>query len=170
MSSLLFSRRDVVAVLGSLASGTGIAAAWAEPPVYKRFRAVQVDVKPLAATGDTISARVISETIPPWIERYFGPYLAPGDRSAPLLIIRVKSLSFGLEGSANGPYGNGAMDYVEGEGVVTGAGGKTVATYPLGCSLFTNVDVYDTSGAYTRHRIESLGQALAEFLPGKMGL
>ena len=87
-----------------------------------------------------------------------------------MLVIRVKTLTFGVEGSANGPFGNGAMDYVEGEGVVIGPGGRAVATYPLGCSLYTNVDVYDTSGAYSRHRIESLGQALAEFLPGKMGL
>ena len=62
------------------------------------------------------------------------------------------------------------MDYVTGEGVVIGPGGRTLSSYPLTCSLYTNVDKNDVSGAYTRNRIASLGQALAQFMPGKLGL
>jgi hypothetical protein len=170
MSTFIMNRRSALALLGAAVLGPGCATTSAGPSPFRRFRAVQVDVRPLAATGDTYSADVLAQTMPPWIQRYFGPYIAPGDKSAPLLILRVQSLTFGLPGSANGPNGNGAMDYSVGEGVVIGNGGREVATYPLTCALFTAVDLNDITDNYTRHRVESLGQALAQFLPGKMGL
>jgi hypothetical protein len=137
---------------------------------YDRLRAIKLDVTPLRQNGDAISAQVIAETMPPFLQRYFSPYLAPGDRAAPTLVVRVRSMSFGIGGSANSPFGNGAMDSIEGDGVIIGAGGRAVATYPITCSLYTNVDEYDPSGNYWRRRISSLGQAVAQFLPSKMGL
>jgi hypothetical protein len=170
MRSFMMSRRSALALFGAAALGPGCATTSTGPSPFRRFRAVQIDVGPLAANGDTISADILAQTMPASIPQYFGPYLAPGDKSAPVLVLRVRSLSFGLQGSANGPNGNGAMDYAEGEGVVLGNGGREVATYPLTCALFTTVDMNDMTGEYTRHRVASLGQALVQFLPGKMGL
>jgi len=169
METNLFSRRSALAALGLAALAPGCASTASGPALYRKFRAVQIDVKPLAAF-DPFSASVIAEATPQWIPRYYGSYLAPGDASAPVLVLRYEQLSFGVAGSANAPYGNGAMDYVTGEGVVLGPGGRTLSTYPLTCSLYTNVDENDVSGAYTRNRIASLGQALAQFMPGKLGL
>jgi hypothetical protein len=131
---------------------------------------VKVDVAPLRETGDTIPAGVIAETMPSFLQQYFAKYIAPGDRSAPTLVARVKSLSFGIGGSTSPMFSNSAMDYAEGEVVVIGAGGRTIATYPITVSLLTHVDDFDPSGNYERRRIASLGQAVAQFLPGKMGL
>jgi hypothetical protein len=171
MSSMLLSRRGALLTLGAAALGPGCASTAASgPALYKQFRAVQVDVKPLAATGDTISAGVIAETAPAWVQHYFGPYIAPGDKSAPTLVIRYQMISFGMEGSAAGVFNNGAMDYIQAEGDVIGAGGRTLSTYPLTCSLFTVVDLNDPSGNYERRRITNLGQAVAQFMPGKIGL
>jgi hypothetical protein len=169
METNLFSRRSALAALGLAALAPGCASTASGPALYRKFRAVQIDVKPLAV-ADPFSAGIIAETTPQWIPRYYGSYLAPGDASAPVLVLRYEQLSFGLPGSANGPYGNGAMDYVQGEGVVIGPGGRTLSSYPLTCSLYTNVDEYDVTGAYSRARIASLGQALAQFMPGKLGL
>jgi hypothetical protein len=169
MESNLFSRRSALAALGLAVLAPGCASTSNGPALYRKFRAVQIDVKPLAAF-DPFSASIIAQATPQWIPRYFGPYLAPGDASAPVLVLRYEQLSFGLPGSANGPYGTGAMDSVTGVGVVMGPGGHVLSTYPLTCSLFTNVDENDASGAYSRNRIASLGQALAQFMPGKLGL
>lgn len=171
MSSMLLSRRGALLTLGAAALGPGCASTASGPALYNKFRAVQVDVKPLAATGDTFSAGVIAETAPAWVQHYFGPYIAPGDRSAPTLVIRYQMISFGTEGSAASAINsNGAMDYIQAEGDVIGAGGKTLSTYPLTCSLFTVVDLNDPSGNYERRRIGNLGQAVAQFMPGKIGL
>lgn len=172
MSSLLMSRRSAILTLGAAALSAGWAGkAASEPALYKHFRAVQIDVKPLAQTGDTISAGVIAETAPAWIPRYFGPYIAPGDRNAPTLVIRYQMISFGVEGSAGGGMNsNGAMDYIQAEGDVIGAGGRTISSYPLTCSLFTMVDMNDITGVYEHTRIANLGQAVVQFMPGKIGL
>lgn len=171
MQADLLSRRSALIGLGAVVLLPGCAATTASgPALYKKFRAVLVDVKPLAAGGDTFSARVIAETAPNWVSTYFASYLAPTDPSAPVLVLRYQQLGFGNPGSANGPNGNGAMDYVEGEGVVLGPAGRTLTSYPLTCSLYTNVDEFDPSGNYIHNRVASLGQALVQYMPGKIGL
>ncbi len=122
MQIVPFSRRSLLLAFGAAALGaTGVSTSRAATP-FTRIRAVKIDTKPLAANGDTFSAAVIAETAPAWVPQYFGPYLAPGDSSAPTLTIRYSLISFGIPGSANSPNGNGAMDYVEGEGVLIGRG------------------------------------------------
>ena len=81
MSEILISRRAMA--LGLTAAIIPLSA-WAQGEGLT-FRAVEVDVRPLWATGDTVSADVIAQELPSALRAELGAHLVPGDRNAPIL-------------------------------------------------------------------------------------
>jgi len=171
MRSSLVSRRFAIHSLAALAILPLAARASESLGAQTRFRAIRVDVSPLRRTGDRISADFIARTLPGFLQQYFAAYLAPGDNRAPVLVARIDSVQYGLAGGASLPgTGSGAMDYIEGAGVVIGGGGREVASYPLMSSMTARVDLLDVTGQAVTTRMTNLTQSFAQWLPGKMGL
>lgn len=167
MSKTLVSRRATLTALASLVTLPALAQPAAAPTTH--FRAIEVDLGPLRASGDSESAAVMAKELPGWLQHYFAAYLTPGDRRAPILRARVDSVSYGIAGSA-GPMFNSTMDYVEGAGVVIGGSGRQVASYPITSAVLAHPDLTDVTGQSAHIRISNLAQSFAQGLPGKMGL
>jgi hypothetical protein len=157
------SRRAVLACLASITAFPA-AAVFAAPA--QRFRAIEVDVSPLRATGDTITAQWLAKDLPELLNQAFANYLAPGDRGAPVLVARIDSVSYGTSGSAMQSTIS-THDFIEGAAVV-GSGGRK-QTYPL--STFTDVGApLITTPNGGELRALALAQVFASYLPRQIGL
>jgi hypothetical protein len=163
---LRLARTVVLAVAAILAASLGAAPAHAQA----RFRAIEVDVAPLRQGGNTEAAERVARELPPLLQKSFAAHLAPADRSAPVLCARIDFVTLGMAGSAGGPHSIMATDFIEGAGVVIGAGGRVIASYPLTSNLTAPVPFNDISGEGNRLRFSNLESSFAQWLPGKMGL
>jgi hypothetical protein len=127
------SRRAVLAGLAGLAL-TSLATLPAAAQ-QARFSRVVIDTSPLAASG----AGQLGENIKPMlyagVMRAMAPYMAPKDRSAPVLVVTIKSLqlpSYGGEEDHTrfGLGGGGSRDYLD-TTVTVVSGRQVLASYPL---------------------------------------
>jgi hypothetical protein len=170
MDKRLVTRRAALTALAALAAAPGMA--WAGPAAV-RFSEIRIDVSPLRRNGDGDFADWAAAVLPGALRQAFAPYLAPGDRSAPILVVRIDQLFLGPQHS--GGFGGNpvldAIDGVEGEGIVMSRGGQQLASYPLysavGADAYLNMP-YQLDIA--RRRVETLARSFAQWLPGKMGL
>ncbi len=165
MASSKISRRTALATLAAALSWPACAAKAAP----WTFRAVEVDVSPLRRAGDTITADWLAEDLPGLLSESLGARLTPGDRRAPTLRARVDSVTFGPRPSGSHHGGSGAIDFIEGAGVVVGGSGREVATYPFLSSSLAHPDNFDVTGVAARLRVSNLARSFAYWLPGKIG-
>ena len=170
MNSRFFSHRIAISMMAAmLATSVGPFCA-ASVEAQSRFRAIEVDVSPLREGGAADAADLIARELPPLLQKSFAAHLVPGDRAAPILRARIDFVTLGMEGSAGGPHSIMAADFIEGAGVVIGAGGRVIASYPLLSNLTAAVPFNDVGGEGNRLRISNLESSFAQWLPGKMGL
>jgi hypothetical protein len=134
------------------------------------FRAIEVDVSGVRASGDSTSARWVAEELPADLRKTFAAHLSPGDRGAPILRARVDLVTLGANGSGGGLNSTQAVDYIEGAGEVIGPGGRAVASYPLLSAVHAYPGDIDANGVSGRVRVSNLALSFANWLPGKMGL
>lgn len=127
-----------------LLAGSG--AVW---PAFARSRIV-VDVSPLRRAGDSTDADYLARVLPGYLAEYFGP---GHDVS-----VRIDSVTYGPPGS-NGTSSDGAVDWIEGVGVVDGR------SIPLTCSNVTSVSFPDPTGYAAHQRQDDLARAFAHWLP-----
>jgi len=168
MDKVVLTRRALAAALAALAAAPGIAAA-ATSLSGTRFREIRVDVAPLRANGSGDLADWIAAELPALLAKAFAAHLAPGDRNAPILRARVDLVTLGRPGSLMSfPLVGDTTDYIEGAGVVVGASGREIASYPLMASLDASSKI--VTGAELRLRVSQLAQSFAYWLPGQMGL
>jgi hypothetical protein len=170
METVPFTRRAILSSLAALAVAPGLALA--QPATGMRFRDIRVDVGPIRATGNEDIANWVAEVLPGQLHHYFGPYLAPGDRSAGTLVARVDEVFLGaLHSGGFGSPASDAIDGIQGVGIVLGPHGQQVGSYPLYSAV--GADVYlnwPYQRDITRRRVQTLAQSFAQWLPGKMGL
>jgi hypothetical protein len=137
-----------------------------------RFRAIKVDVSPLAENGLGPEASWMAEYLPGRLQAAFAGRMAPRDGAAPSLVVRIDRVYLGASGGGGTqPFGDsGARDNIEGVGMVVAPNGKVVASYPLFSTLiaFTGGSVYEVGTE--RARVGVLASSFAQWLPGKMGL
>jgi hypothetical protein len=156
-----------LAVLGSAGNAAPLA-----PGVH--FRAIKVDVTPLDREVGEPTAGLIAQALPAALQTAFASRLAPGDRSAPTLVVRIDKVFLGASGNALlGPSAAAeALDNIEGAGIVVGSNGGTLGTYPLFVPLnsFTGGVNYEATPAVLQNRLAGLAQSFAYWLPGQMGL
>ncbi len=167
MGELQLTRRAVLAALGFAAAAT---AAKAQSTGF-RFREIRVDVSPLHAMNQDDEAAWVAAVLPGYLRQTFAKYLAPGDRSADVLVARIDDVSLGAAGEGGVPWGSDTRDEIEGVGLVLDARGRQVNSYPLFASIWAQSGV--TSPYRTdieRRRAETLALGFAQWLPGKMGL
>jgi hypothetical protein len=170
MSSFEISRRKAIAWFAESAVLPLLAGEAALAQSGPRFRAIEVDVSGVRESGDVDSADRIARALPALLQTSFASRLAPGDRRAPILRARIDFVTYGSNGSAGGPDPTVAMDSIEGVGIVIGAGGRAIASYPLRATLVAHPDILDASGVSGRQRTYNLAQSFAQWLPGKMGV
>jgi len=161
------SRRSVMAALAGAAAFP--AAAFGEQPAL-RFRAIEVDVTGVRESGDSTSADWVARVLPAFLNKSFASRLTPGDRHAPVLLARIDLVTLGTEGSSGGFNSTQAVDYIKGAGVVIGAGGRTIASYPLESAVHAYPAEFSASGVTGHQRIDNLALSFAQWLPGQMGL
>ena len=172
MGELQWTRRAALAAL-SLAAASAAMKASAAPLGDVRFREIRVDVSPLRAKNEDDEARWVAAVMPGYLRQAFAKYLAPGDRSAGILVARIDDVAIGTAGSrmSIGFLSNDTTDGIEGAGVVLDGRGRVVNSYPLYSSL--GADSLQNSPYQTdilRRRVETLAASFAEWLPSKMGL
>ncbi|HLJ70004.1 MAG TPA: hypothetical protein VKU03_01720 [Roseiarcus sp.] len=169
------SRRGVMALIAMgaiLASSTGGAETPPPLPPNTHFKAIRVDVAPLLANSGEPTAGWMAQSLTGPLQAAFAAHLAPGDRAAPTLVVRIDNVFLGESGNGVAGFTGDvtARDNIQGAGVVVGPDGRTVAVYPLFSVLYnytggTNFEM----GSY-RRRIAELAQSFAQWLPGQMGL
>jgi hypothetical protein len=141
-------------------------------PPGAHFRAIKVDVSPLAGSVGEPTAGWMAEALPGPLQAVFGNRLAPGDRSAPTLVVRIDRVFLGQSGNGIGDAtgADRARDNVEGAGIVVAPDGRTIATYPIFDVLYnyTGGSNYEVGTAH--RRVNELAGGLARWLPGQMGL
>jgi hypothetical protein len=130
-----------------------------------RFRAIEVDVAPLRRAGHSQLADWLAADLPGDLRRSFASHMAPGDRNAFILRVRIDSASQGRVRRER----QRARDQIAGVGLVIGAGGRRIASYPLSTSVTANV-AQRGPATLSRSRVASLGNAFASRLPGAMRL
>ena len=172
MGELQWTRRAALAALTMAAASAAVTAS-AAPASEFRFREIRVDVSQLIAKDETDEAHWVEAVLPGYLKRTFGKYLAPGARSAGVLVARIDAVTIGTAGSrmSLGFLSSAATDGIEGAGVVLDAHGRVVGSYPLYSSV--GADSLQNSPYQTdiiRRRVETLAASFAEWLPGKMGL
>jgi len=160
------TRRAALTLLAS-AAAFPVAAVQAAPGM--KFRAIEVDVSPLRASGDAITAQWLAEDLPGLLRAAFAGDLAPGDRSAPVLVARIDSVAYGTPGSSGGSFMVSTMDYIEGAAVVK-LGGRTQATYPLTTSASVLGQSLPPTENVGKLRADALAGVFARYLPGQIGL
>ena len=102
-----------------------------------RFKAIKVDVSALAGKGLGPEASWLEQDLPGPLRAAFAGRLAPGDRAAPTLVVRIDNVILGQSGGGGtNPFGaTAARDDIEGAGVVVAPNGRPIATYPLFTTL-----------------------------------
>jgi hypothetical protein len=170
------SLRRAFAAMGLAGAAALASTAFAEnaPPLGAgaHFRAIKIDVAPAAQYGNGPLANWAAEALPASLQAAFAGRIAPGDRSAPTLIVRIDRISLGQ--SQNGIFGPGAAvqarDYIEGAGLVIGPNGQTLAAYPLFDVLYNYTGGSNYEVGTEPRRVAELARSFAYWLPGKMGL
>jgi hypothetical protein len=175
MGKSIFLRRAVAAV-GFIGVGLVAQAAFPEsaPPLSSdaHFRAIRVDVAPLANNAGDPTATWMAQALPGPLNAVFASRLAPGDRSAPTLVVRIDSVFLGESGNGifDATGADRARDNVQGVGIVVAPNGRAIASYPIFDVLYNYTGGSNYEVGTERRRINDLAASLAHWLPGQMGL
>ena len=170
------SRRRATAALGLAATFVFASAVLAQESLPlgsgAHFRAINIDVSKAAEYGGLPEANWAAEALPAPLHEAFAGRIAPGDRSAPTLVVRIDRILLG--NSQNGIFSAGAAvearDYIEGAGVVVGPNGQTLGVYPLLDVVYNYTGGSNYEVGTGERRVGVLARSFAQFLPGKMGL
>jgi hypothetical protein len=162
----------VGAAAGLLAFSALSAAESAPLPPNAHFRAIKVDVSPIAESVGDPTAAWLAQALPGELQTAFANRLAPGDRSAPTLVVRINRVFLGT--SDNGVVGPAgaveALDHIDGSAAVVGPNGSDLGDYPLFVPLQNYTGGVNYEMGTERRRIGELAHAFAYWLPSQMGL
>jgi hypothetical protein len=171
MVASAMTRRGALAALGAFGLSLTCAASGALAQNALRFSNIRVNVEPLRAlTGDPTAAwmeQALEQALP----RALGPHLAPGDRSAPILEVRIDWIYLAPSPGGPGPRGS-AQDTIIGSFLVRGRQGGIESEIPLRAisSYYPSaVDQALVERAY-HGRVAALGQIFAGWAPRELGL
>jgi hypothetical protein len=167
MPSHALTRRAALSAFGALALAPGIA--FGQPGV--RFRGIQVDVGPLRASAGDPTAAWVEEALPGLLAQALGPYIAPADRNAAVLVARIDFVFLGPSSGGTGPLGS-SQDTIGGVLLVHGRRGSISAETPLrAISTYYPMAVDQALRVQSNHdRIVALSQNFAQWTPRELGL
>jgi hypothetical protein len=165
------TRRAAFAALAVFALTSTFAAAGAFADSRPRFREIRVNVAPLRASSGDPTAAWMDAELSRALPQVLGPYLAPADRNAAVLEVRIDYVYLGPSSGGTGP-GNSAQDTVAGTFIVRGPRGGALSQIPLRAiaSYFPSAaDQALVEEAY-HGRVVALAQAFAGWAPRELGL
>lgn len=170
--AFLRSVTRAVGLIGVAFLATAAAAQTGSLPPGAHFRAIKVDVAPLASSAGGPVAGWMAQALPGHLQAVFANRLTPGDRSAPTLVVRVDSLFLGESGNGIGDAtgADRARDNVQGAGLVVAPDGRTIASYPIFDVLYNYTGGSNYEVGTAQRRVNELAAGLARWLPGQMGL
>ncbi|WP_019400406.1 MULTISPECIES: hypothetical protein [unclassified Chelatococcus] len=140
------SRRHLLgmaALAGTLALGACVTPGTTPLPAGEaealRLSAISVDISALVAQGQGPFATLVGDSLSEALASAFADRLAPRDRTAPRLVVRLKSLTLsawsgGTSIRINGTdfaEGGSDSDYLDGEALIVGRRGEIEARYPI---------------------------------------
>ena len=171
MVASVMTRRDALAALGAFGLTLMGAASGALAQSGLRFSNIAVDVEPLRAlTGDPTAAWM-EQALVQALPQALGPHLAPGDRNAPVLEVRIDWIYLAPSPGGPGPRGS-AQDTIIGSFLVRGPRGEIESQIPLRAiaSYYPSaVDQALVERAY-HSRVATLAQTFAGWAPRELGL
>jgi hypothetical protein len=165
------TRRGALAALGAsgLSMTRAASSAWAQGRL--RFSSIRVNVEPLRASSGDPTAVWMGQALVEALPKILGPYLAPGDRSAPVLEVRIDWIYLGPSSGGTGP-GNSSQDTIVGSFLVRGPRGGIESEIPLRAiaSYYPSApDQAMVEQAY-HWRVVALAQAFAGWAPRELGV
>jgi hypothetical protein len=171
MVASVMTRRDALAAVGAFGLTLTGAASSVRAQSGLRFRGIVVNVEPLRAlTGDPTAAwmeQALVQALPPSL----GPHLAPADRNAPFLEVRIDWIYLGPSSGGMESKGS-AQDTIVGSFRVRTPSGGIESEIPLRAiaSYYPSaVDQALVARAY-HGRIVALAQTFAGWAPRELGL
>jgi hypothetical protein len=171
MVASAMTRRDALAALGAFGLTLTGAASSALAQSGLRFSAIVVNVAPLRPLTGEPTASWMEQALEQALPRALGPHLAPGDRNAAILEVRIDWIYLAPSPGGPGPRGS-AQDTIVGSFVVRGPQGGIASVIPLRAiaSYYPSaVDQALVARAY-HARIVTLGQTFAGWAPRELGL
>jgi hypothetical protein len=171
MVASALTRRGALAALGAFGLTLTGAASSALAQGGLRFRGIVVNVEPLRALMGDPTADWMEQALRQALPQALGPYLAPGDRNAAVLEVRIDWIYLAPSPGGPGPRGS-AQDTIIGSFLVRGPRGGISAQIPLRAiaSYYPNA-VHQALVAQAYHwRIIALAQTFAGWAPRELGL
>ena len=171
MVASVITRRGALAALGAFGLSFTCVGSSAQAQSGLRFRGVVVDVEPLRATTGDPTAAWMDQALRQALPQVLGPHLAPGDRNAAVLEVRIDWIYLGPSSGGAGP-GGSSQDTVVGSFIVRGPRGGIESQIPLRAiaSYYPSaVDQAMVEQAYY-WRVVALAQAFAGWAPRELGL
>jgi hypothetical protein len=152
-------RKVLVALASSLGLALATRSATAQHPANVRIGAIKVEASPYA---DQIASVLL-----PALHKAFADRLAPGDRHAAVLLVRIDSVSFTSYVDTADPKAD--VDWMSGSGHLVGPGNLLLGEYPLSVNVPASY-----SGAWylpdiDERRLDSLCQAFSQWLRRAVG-
>jgi hypothetical protein len=170
MVASAITRRGALAVLGAFGLST-CAALSARAQAGLRFGGIRVNVEPLRALMGDPTAAWMKQALIQALPQNLGPHLAPRDRNAPVLEVRIDWIYLAPSSGGTGPRGS-AQDTIVGSFIVRGQRGGVESQIPLRAiaSYYPNA-VHQALVAEAYHwRIIALAQTFAGWAPRELGL
>ncbi len=171
MVACVMTRRGALAALGAFGLSLTCTASGALAQNGLRFSNIRVNVEPLRAlTGDPTAAWM-EQALVQALPQALGPHLAPGDRSAPVLEVRINWIYLAPSPGGPGPRGS-AQDTIIGSFLVRGPRGGIEQEIPLRAiaSYYPSaVDQALVERAY-HGRVATLARTFAGWAPRELGL
>jgi hypothetical protein len=165
------TRRGALAALGAFGFSLTGAASGALAQSGLRFSSIRVDVEPLRAQSGDPTAAWMEQALVQALPGALGPHLAPGDRSAAILEVRIDWIYLGPSSGGTGP-GGSTQDTVLGTFVVRGQRGGIASQIPLRAISFYYPSAPDQAMVEQAYhwRVVALAQAFAGWAPRELGL
>jgi hypothetical protein len=138
-----------------------------------RFKAIRIDVSPLAENGNGPAAAWLAQDLREPLQAAFAARMAPRDPHAVTLLVRIDRITLGMQHSVDRGFGHlapDAADDIQGACVILGSNGRPNATYPVSSVVQAYSDGPGFDFAGQRNRVQTLAQSFAQWLPGQMGL
>ena len=137
-----------------------------------RFRAIRVDASALAQSASPGYARRVEALVAPRAAAVFADRMANGERGAPILVLRIDSLSLsgfaGLSRRRGGSSFNGQNDYLEGEGLVVAGNGAVLSRVPILSALSPSYSGSAYAEDIDARRVSNIGWHFASWVKRKL--
>jgi hypothetical protein len=171
MVASAMTRRSLLAVFAAVGLSMSLAVPSAHAQGGLRFRDIVVNVDQLRAQFGDPTAAWMEQALRQALPQALGSHLAPGDRNAPILEVRIDWIYLAPSQGGPGPRGS-AQDTIIGRFLVRGPRGEIESQIPLRAIASYYPSAVDQALVERANhgRIVTLAQTFAGWAPRELGL